>query len=79
LHQARLGARHRHPDWSDEQPEAAILTKLRVYAESGSERHLRDIESILRVSGEVLDLAYIDRAAIRAGLFEHWRVLRGNG
>ena len=58
-------------------PEAAILTKLRVYAESGSERHLRDIESILRVSGEVLDLAYIDQAAIRAGLFEHWRALRG--
>jgi hypothetical protein len=56
-------------------PEAAILTKLRAYADSGSERHLRDIESILRVSREVLDLAYIGQLAIRAGLFEHWRIL----
>ncbi len=57
-------------------PESAILTKLRAYADSGSERHLRDIESILRVSGDVLDLAYIDQATIRMGLFEQWRKLR---
>ncbi len=57
-------------------PEAAILTKLRAYVDSGSERHLRDIESILRVSGEILDLAYIDQTTIRVGLFEHWRKLR---
>lgn len=40
-------------------PESVILTKLRAYRGSGSNRHLDDIEGILRISGPGLDLAYI--------------------
>jgi len=56
-------------------PESMILTKLRAYKDSGSERHWRDIEGILRVSGAELDIAYIDREAARIGVFGTWREL----
>jgi hypothetical protein len=56
-------------------PESVILTKLRAYRGSGSTRHLDDIESILRVSGPELDLAYINREAARMGVFGTWREL----
>lgn len=56
-------------------PESVILTKLRAHRGSGSNRHLGDIESILRVSGLGLDLAYINREAAREGVFGTWREL----
>ena len=56
-------------------PESVILTKLRAYRGSGSNRHLDDIEGILRVSGPEVDLAYVDREAARVGVFGTWREL----
>jgi hypothetical protein len=56
-------------------PESVILTKLQAYRNSGSTRHLDDIEGILRVSGPELDLAYVDREAARVGVFGTWREL----
>jgi hypothetical protein len=56
-------------------PESVILTKLRAHQDSGSTRHLDDIEGILRVSGPELDLAYVDREAARVGAFGTWREL----
>jgi hypothetical protein len=56
-------------------PESVILTKLQAYRNSGSTRHLDDIEGILRVSGPELDLAYVDREAARIGAFGTWREL----
>jgi hypothetical protein len=56
-------------------PESVILTKLRAHQDSGSTRHLDDIEGILRVSGPELDLAYVDREAARIGAFGTWREL----
>ena len=56
-------------------PESVILTKLQAYQDSGSTRHLDDIEGILRVSGPELDLAYVDREAARIGVFGTWREL----
>jgi hypothetical protein len=56
-------------------PESVTLTKLRAYQDSGSTRHLDDIEGILRVSEPELDLAYIDREAARIGAFGTWREL----
>ena len=56
-------------------PESVILTKLQAYQDSGSTRHLDDIEGILRVSGPELDLAYIEREAARIGAFGTWREL----
>ncbi|MDX1382344.1 MAG: hypothetical protein R3190_01815 [Thermoanaerobaculia bacterium] len=40
-------------------PEDAILKKLEYFRDGGSEKHLRDIAGVLRVSGEEIDLAYI--------------------
>jgi len=56
-------------------PESVILTKLQAYQESSSTRHLDDVESILRVSGSELDLAYVHREAARIGVFGTWREL----
>jgi hypothetical protein len=36
-------------------PEYVIVRKLQYYKESGFERHLRDIEGMLAVSGELID------------------------
>jgi hypothetical protein len=56
-------------------PESVILTKLQAYQDSGSTRHLDDIEGILRISGPELDLIYVDREAARIGSFGTWREL----
>ena len=57
-------------------PEAVILAKLRAYEASGSDRHRRDIEGILRVSGPHLDMDYIGLAAARLDLAHLWRELQ---
>lgn len=57
-------------------PEDVILKKLEYYQEGGSEKHLRDIGGILRISGEQLDLAYIDDWSARLGLSEIWTAVR---
>jgi hypothetical protein len=56
-------------------PEAVILTKLRTYRDSGSTRHLDDIEGILRVSGPGPDRVFLDREATRMGMVKVWREL----
>jgi hypothetical protein len=56
-------------------PESVILTKLRAYQDSGSTRHVEDIEGMLRVSGPEVDVAYVDREAARIGAFGTWREL----
>lgn len=40
-------------------PEDLILSKLKWYKESGSNRHLEDVESILKISEANLDMKYI--------------------
>ncbi len=76
--------RHRHVKDFDEirqaaymPPESVILTKLHTFRDSGSDRHLRDVEGILRVSGSMLDWDYISREAVRLGVFGLWRELAG--
>jgi hypothetical protein len=56
-------------------PEAVILTKLWTYRESGSTRHLDDIEGILRVSGPGPNRTYIEREATRMEMLKVWRKL----
>lgn len=56
-------------------PESVILTKLRAYQGSGSTRHLDDIESILRISGPELDLAYVHREAAKMECCPTWQGL----
>jgi hypothetical protein len=55
--------------------DAAIVSKLRAYAESNSTRHLDDIASIVRVQGKALNQAEIDVQAARMGVIGVWREL----
>jgi hypothetical protein len=57
-------------------PEDVILYKLIYYREGASERHLRDVAGILRVSGDEVDLAYIDEWARRLDLTDVWNAIR---
>jgi hypothetical protein len=56
-------------------PEDIIIKKMEYYREGGSEKHLRDISGILRVSGDGLDFPYIEVWAGRKGLTEIWRAI----
>jgi predicted nucleotidyltransferase len=52
--------------------EDVIIGKMLYYREGGSDKHLRDIAGILKVSGEDLDRAYIERWSRDLGLAEIW-------
>ena len=53
-------------------PEDVIIKKMEYYREGGSEKHLRDIAGILKISGELVDRDYITDWARRLGLNEIW-------
>jgi hypothetical protein len=42
-------------------PEYVIVRKLEYFQEGGSEKHIRDIRSILRVSRDLLDCHELER------------------
>lgn len=54
-------------------PEDIILSKMRYYQEGGSEKHLRDISSMLTISRDRIDRAYIERWAATLGVTQIWR------
>lgn len=53
--------------------EAVILSKLRYFQIGGSERHLRDIALMLRVSGATVDRVELERWASRLGVVGEWQ------
>ena len=53
--------------------EAVILSKLRYYQSGGSDRHLRDIHRMLRVSGDLVNRPELERWAQRLGVQAEWR------
>lgn len=56
-------------------PEDLILSKLQWYEKSGSSRHLEDIESVFKISGEKLDTVYLKKWATKLdphGLLKKW-------
>lgn len=57
-------------------PEDVILKKMEYFREGKSEKHLRDIDGILRISGTDLDTGYIDHWAEVLGVLEIWERLR---
>ncbi|MFG0330134.1 MAG: hypothetical protein ACF8PN_09580 [Phycisphaerales bacterium] len=57
-------------------PEDVILKKLEFYKEGGSEKHLRDIASILRLRRDDLDMRYIEVWSARIGVNEIWDEVR---
>jgi hypothetical protein len=57
-------------------PEDIVLSKLMSFREGGSEKHLRDIRGMLKVSGDEIDLTYVASWVDQLGLTSEWsRVL----
>jgi hypothetical protein len=53
-------------------PEYVIVRKLEFYREGGSEKHLRDIRSMLETSPDAIDRAELERLIGERGLREAW-------
>lgn len=58
--------------------EYVIVRKLEYYREGGSEKHLRDIRSMLAVSGDQLDRSALNEWIQRRGLQAEWRLVSKN-
>lgn len=56
-------------------PEDVILKKMEFYRDGGSDKHLRDIAGILRVSGDRVERAYVEEWASRLGVGEIWAAI----
>jgi hypothetical protein len=56
-------------------PEDVILKKMEYYRLGGSDKHLRDIAGVLRVSGELVDRAYITALADQLQLTDIWQAI----
>ena len=56
-------------------PEDIILGKLGSYSEGGSEKHLRDVAGMMKVSGGLVDTAYVARWAEHLGLCQIWQAI----
>jgi hypothetical protein len=57
-------------------PEDVIIKKMEYYKEGGSEKHLRDITGILKISGEAVDRRYVLEWAQRLDLVEIWDAIQ---
>jgi hypothetical protein len=49
--------------------------KMQYYREGGSEKHLRDITGILKISRDETDVAYITEWSGRLGLTDIWETI----
>jgi hypothetical protein len=58
------------------QPEDIIISKLIYFQEGGSEKHLRDIAGMIRVSGDRIDRAYLERWVEKLGLVDEWKAVQ---
>jgi len=52
--------------------EAVILSKLRYYRIGKSDRHLRDIHRMLRISGDLVNRPELERWAVRLSVEGEW-------
>jgi hypothetical protein len=57
-------------------PEDVIIKKMEYYKEGSSEKHIRDIMGILKISGEIIDLVYISLWAKRLNLEDIWKPIQ---
>ena len=62
-------------DVSTAAPEDVIIGKLWYYSAGGGDRHLRDIAGILRVTGDGVDRAEVERWALELGYLEIWEAI----
>jgi hypothetical protein len=54
-------------------PEDVILKKMEYYQKGESEKHLRDIAGMIKISGSQIDRTYLVSWAEKLGLMEIWR------
>ena len=57
-------------------PEYVIVSKLEYFREGGSEKHVRDICSMLAVSGDQIDKSELNEWIQRRGVQEQWRKIQ---
>jgi len=57
-------------------PEYVILRKLEYFREGGSDKHLRDIQGMLSVSGDQVNMEDIEHWVTRLGLRAEWEKAR---
>jgi hypothetical protein len=57
-------------------PEDVIINKLLFYREGQSEKHLRDIRGMLRISGDRFNITYLDQRTRELGLTSVWEELK---
>ena len=63
----------RNMDVSLAPPEYVIVRKLEYFREGGSDKHLRDIRGILKISGQQINQADMDEWIHRRGVEAEWR------
>lgn len=57
-------------------PEDVILKKMEYYQKGGSDKHLRDITSMLKISGQDIDRTYISAWAEKLDLLKIWESIQ---
>lgn len=57
-------------------PEDVILKKLVYYRNGGSDKHLRDIDSVLRIQGDRIDRGYIEKWASELQVEQQWNLIK---
>ena len=75
LARARLQTARAGNDVYFASPEDVILKKMAAFQEGGSDKHLRDIASVLKVSADRIDQQYVMHWAQRLGLSEVWNLI----
>ena len=83
LHQWALNNR-KHVDFEGEAfwlapVEYVILRKLQYYREGRSEKHLRDVSSILEISSDQIDFKTLKNKIKEMGLKEEWEKISNHG
>ncbi len=56
-------------------PEDVIIMKMKFYKEGESEKHIRDITGMLKVSGDIIDRKYIEDWANKLALQDIWEAI----
>jgi len=59
-------------------PEYVIVRKLEYYREGGADKHLRDIRSMLAISGDQVDRSVVSEWIQRRGLQAEWQKVSTN-
>jgi len=57
--------------------EYVMVRKLEFFREGGSEKHLKDIQGMLEISGDQLDRGVLNEWVSRQGVEVQWRLVQG--